>query len=131
MRRFQMSTGAVVAVFALSSPGAARPQTPPVIEVTLTSYSFEPRVLRLRLGEEQILRLSNRRGSHDFSSPALFAASRLDEGSAALVRDGRVELDSGQTVELRLTPLRAGTYPLRCTHLFHSTFGMNGQVIVE
>ena len=31
----------------------------------------------------------------------------------------------------RLTPNRAGTYPLTCSHFLHTTFGMKGTIVVQ
>ncbi len=33
--------------------------------------------------------------------------------------------------DLRLTPARAGTYPLKCTHFMHSGLGMTGTITVQ
>jgi hypothetical protein len=45
-------------------------------------------------------------------SPALFAASRIDARSADRVRRGTVEVREEDIIEIRLTPLTAGTHPL-------------------
>ena len=46
------------------------------------------------------------------------------------VRRGAVEVGSRRSVEVRLTPAR-GSYRLRCTHTFHTTFGMTGEIVIE
>ena len=127
--------GLAVLLFVLTLSGAsvATAQTAaiPVVEVRLSSYAFTPSTLRLRVGQEQVLRLVGGRGSHNFSAPGLFAASRLDARSAAHVRHGTVELREGDSVDIRLTPLTTGTWPIRCTHLLHTTYGMKGEAIVS
>jgi plastocyanin len=121
-----------LAGFVLMGTAAPPPQTatPNVVEVRLQNYEFTPSTVRLAVGQEQVLRLIDVHGSHSFSAPELFAASRIDPASADRVRDGKVELREGDTVEIRLTPLTAGTYTVHCTHMFHSASGMRGQAIV-
>jgi plastocyanin len=116
----------------LTGTAAPPPQAsgPPVVEVRMENYSFTPAAMHLAVGREQILRLVDVHGSHSFSAPELFAASRIDAGSADKIRDGKVELREGDTVDIRLTPTTAGTYPVRCTHMFHSASGMKGEAIV-
>lgn len=124
---------ALLAVFGLTflpaAAGAAQ-APPPVVEVRLSSFEFAPSTIRLHVGQLQVLRLVDDRGSHSFSAPALFAASRIDAASAARVRRGTIEMRAGDVVEIRLTPMTAGTYPVRCTHLLHSAYGMKGEAIV-
>lgn len=123
--------GVLLIGLTLTGPSIAAPQAPaPVVEVRLSSYAFTPDTVRLRVGQAQILRLVGARGSHNFSAPALFAASRIDAGSARLVRRGVVEVREGDSIDIRLTPLTAGTYPVRCTHLLHTAYGMKGEAIV-
>ncbi len=128
-----LRSAAAAAVLVLSGlPGAAAAvqAAPPVIEVRLSSYAFAPSTLHLHVGQLQVLRLVGERGSHNFSAPALFAASRIEPASARAARGGTIELREGDVVEIRLTPLTAGTYAVRCTHLFHAAQGMKGEAIV-
>lgn len=124
---------AVAVLFGLSClPAAAAVQSaPPVVEVRLSSFEFTPSTIHLQLGQLQVLRLVGARGSHNFSAPALFAASRIDPASARAVHGGTVELSEGEVIEIRLTPLTAGTWPVRCTHLLHTAYGMKGEAIVS
>jgi plastocyanin len=69
-------------------------------------------------------------GGHNFAAPAFFAAARVDPRSAGAVRRGTVDVRGRSSVDVRLVPA-AGRYRLRCTHMFHSTFGMNGEIVVE
>ena len=115
----------------LAMPASALAQDPArMVEVRLSNFDYSPREIRLRAGEPVVLRLVNSSGGgHDFSAPAFFAAARVDTGEA-LVRGGKIEVPSRQSVSVRLVPAR-GTYRLRCTHLLHSAFGMRGQIVVE
>ena len=63
------------------------------------------------------------------------AAVSNSESSAVLppasrVRRGTVEVREEDVIDIRLTPLTAGTYPVRCTHLLHTAYGMKGEAIV-
>ena len=116
---------------ATAAPGQPNAGRTEVTTVQLSSFDFTPSTIRLRAGAPTVLRLVNSgRGGHDFSAPAFFAAARVDPTSSAAIRNGSVEVGSRRTVELRLVPA-AGRYRLRCTHFLHSTFGMNGEIVVE
>lgn len=98
------------------------------VQVELSSFDFDPEVIRLRAGEPVVLRLANSGGGgHNFSAPRFFAAA---SGVSGPVRDGAVEVASRSTVEVRLVP-RRGEYRLRCTHTLHSALGMRGRIVVE
>jgi len=124
------------ALFALSlllaAPATAPAQdTPPVVEVRLSSFDFDPETIRLPAGQPVILRLTNGgRGGHNFDAPQFFAAAAIPGGQGVTIEDGAIEVGSRQTVSIRLTPAR-GRYRLRCTHTMHSTFGMRGEILVE
>lgn len=124
--------GVVLLGLALTGPSAAASQAlpTPVVEVRLSSFEFTPATVQLRVGEEHILRLIGTGGSHNFSAPGLFAASRIDPASAGRIRHGTIELREGDSVDIRLTPLTRGTYVIRCTHLLHTAYGMKGEAIV-
>lgn len=127
------SAAFAAAVLSLSClPAAAAVQAaPPVVEVRLSSYDFTPSTIHLHVGQLQVLRLVGESGSHNFSAPALFAASRIDPASVRAAHGGTIELREGDVVEIRMTPLTAGTWPVRCTHLFHAAQGMKGEAIVS
>lgn len=104
---------------------------PAVAIVNLANFSFTPAQLDLRANTPTVLQLrNNSSGGHNFSAPAFFAAARIDPASAALVRGGKVEIPGRSTVRIQLIPA-AGQYPLKCSHAFHSTFGMKGTIIVR
>ncbi|HEX8364726.1 MAG TPA: cupredoxin domain-containing protein [Allosphingosinicella sp.] len=116
---------------AAASPASAQPPQAATVTVRLSNFDFTPATIRLPAGRPIVLRLVNTAsGGHDFSSPAFFAAARIDPASAGRVRRGGIEVRGRSSVELRLVPA-AGRYRLRCTHLFHSTFGMTGAIVVE
>lgn len=115
--------------FALLFPATAVAQEAPRrVEVQLSSFAFAPSTIRLAAGHPVVLHLVNSAsGGHNFAAPEFFAAA---QGVSGPVERGRVEVAGNQSVDVRLTPAR-GTYRLRCTHTFHTTFGMTGEIVVE
>jgi uncharacterized cupredoxin-like copper-binding protein len=101
------------------------------VEVKLSSFAFTPSTLHLRAGRPVILHLVNTgSGGHDFTAPKFFAAAQLRPRDRAAVGKGSVELRGRQSADIALVP-RAGRYPLKCSHSFHKTFGMSGQILVD
>lgn len=103
--------------------------------VTATEFEFGPSRLRFERGRLYRLHLQDSGGvGHSFSAPEFFAAVALrDDTSAQKLRadGGTVELASGESVDVYFQPRKAGTFPLQCTHPFHATFGMTGEIVVE
>lgn len=133
MRFANIATLATAAVIA----AAASAQTPDwrgaqTINESLASFSFTPSTLELRRGTPYRLHLVNTAsGGHDFSAPQFFAASEIAPEDRPKIEKGRVKLEGGQSVDIRLVPLKAGSYRLHCSHFMHSTFGMKGTIIVR
>ncbi len=112
----------------LTAPATEAPGT---LTILLTDFAFSPDHITLRTGEPIRLRLVNQSsGGHDFSAPTFFAASSFPAGSMAPA-GGAIEVGSKQTVEITLTPRKAGTYSVECTHFLHSLFGMTATIKVE
>jgi uncharacterized cupredoxin-like copper-binding protein len=102
------------------------------IAVRLSNFSFAPAEIELRRGTAYRLHLVNAAsGGHDFAAARFFAASEIALQDRARIDGGRVELDGGQSADIRLVPLTAGTYRLHCSHFMHTTFGMKGTIIVR
>jgi uncharacterized cupredoxin-like copper-binding protein len=59
----------------------------------------------------------------------------MDHTLTALDPQGKnpanLDLPSGQTTEIRLPVLTAGTYPFHCDKPLHPSFGMKGEIKVE
>ena len=114
--------------------GAAFAQSATTISVSLTNFKFTPNTITLKSGTTYTLHLVNNGGSaHDFAAPEFFKASTVAAADKSKVDsdDGDVDLDSGQSVDITLTPTKPGTYKLTCTHFMHETFGMVGQIVVQ
>lgn len=102
------------------------------ITISLKSYAFTPAPIVLKVGTAYRFHLSNDAGKgHSFSAPEFFAASAVVQEDSTKVVKGAVDLDSGEAVDITLTPMKAGSYALTCTHFLHSTFGMKGQITVQ
>ena len=102
------------------------------VNVELSSFRFTPATLSFARGQVYRLHLTNTSsGGHDFAAKELFATSMIDPEDAARVKNGEIALKSGQSGDVRLVPNRAGSYPIRCTHFMHSTFGMTATATVR
>ena len=117
----------------LALPASAAPPdwaAAPAVTVELSSFKFQPRVIRLAAGKPTQLLLENRSGRrHDFTAPEFFAAAALHSGSVNSVQRGKVDVPARGAVRLALVPA-AGSYPLRCTRTLHSALGMHGRIVV-
>lgn len=135
-RRTAMTRLTIVAAAGLLTAGLASAQAPDWshprrVDVTLSNFDFTPSSIHLKAGEPTDLHIVNASGSrHNFSAKAFFAAASMNEASKAAVRDGTVEVPGKGTIDIVLIP-RAGRYKLKCTHTFHTTFGMKGEIIVD
>jgi uncharacterized cupredoxin-like copper-binding protein len=112
----------------------AQAQNATTVNVSLTNFAFTPSTITLKSGTTYTLHLVNNGGSsHDFSAPEFFKTSTVAPADKSKIDsdDGDVDLDSGQAVDVTLTPNKPGTYKLVCTHFMHQTFGMTGQIIVQ
>jgi uncharacterized cupredoxin-like copper-binding protein len=119
------------AFLALFSVAPAAAASPAVAGVDLANFSFTPSTVVLQAGVPTVLRLRNLSdGGHSFAAPQFFAASKTQHDSAALVRNGQVEVPGHSTVDVDIIPA-AGQYMLRCSHPLHATFGMKGTIVVR
>jgi uncharacterized cupredoxin-like copper-binding protein len=126
-----MAAGAVASAMAAAA-ASAQPAAPTVIAVQLSEYRYTPSTIDLNRGQSYVLRLTNTgKHDHDLKAKAFFQAVSLAGDSAAKVQDGSVEVGPGETTDVVLTPNQAGSYETHCTHPFHATLGMKGQIIVH
>lgn len=127
--RFPLFVAALILPASLSAqtdwPSATR------INVTLTNFNYEPRVIRLPAGRPVTLHLmNNASGGHDFTARQFFAQAQIRPEDRSAIDEGSVEVAGHQTRDVSLVP-KAGRYPLKCGHTFHKMFGMSGEIIVE
>ncbi|HEY2070322.1 MAG TPA: cupredoxin domain-containing protein [Rhizomicrobium sp.] len=105
---------------------------PQEIDISLTNFAFTPDALNLKAHTAYRLHLVNgASSSHNFAAADFFSAAQVAPADASKVKDGAIEVPKGQTVDVTVTPDRAGTYDLTCTHFMHTTFGMRGQIVVQ
>jgi plastocyanin len=124
LRHFALALFALPAAAAAQAPDWAHAQR---VEVKLSSFDFTPSTVHLRAGRPVVLHLVNTgSGGHDFTAPAFFRAAQVRGNNVK----GSIELSGHQSVDIALVP-KAGTYPLKCSHAFHKTFGMSGQIVVD
>jgi plastocyanin len=111
----------LVALAAGCAPKKAAFQVPPgaaEVAVEASSFEFKPNRIQARAGEALLLRVTNVAGmAHNLTV--------LDPQGKSLVN---VELAAGQTTEIPLPPLTAGTYPFYCDKPLHPSFGMKGEI---
>ena len=121
-----------IAVMTIASLAPALAQTAQPISVSLADYAFTPSSLNLTAGVTYHLHLTNSgTKSHNFSAPQFFAASQIAADDQAKIKDGAVAIDSGQAVDIDITPSQAGRYALICTHFMHGMMGMHGTITVQ
>jgi plastocyanin len=98
-------------------------QLPPgetTVAVEASSFEFRPNAIRARAGETLLLRVKNTAGM-EHNLTVLDPQGKIVAG---------VDLPAGQTTEVRLPPLAAGTYPFYCDKPLHPSFGMKGEITV-
>ena len=86
------------------------------IEVTATSFEFDPDEIRVAAGESVAIVLTSEDILHDFT---------IDE------LDAHVAADRGETEEGGLTADEPGRYTYYCTVTGHREAGMEGTLVVE
>ena len=116
----------------LTPMSGALAQTATPISITLTNYAFTPSALNLKAGVTYHIHLINNGSKdHNFSAPEFFAASQIAPEDGAKIAKGIVALDSGQSVDITVTPDHPGTFPIECTHFMHKMMGMHGNIVVQ
>jgi organic hydroperoxide reductase OsmC/OhrA/plastocyanin len=131
MTRLALGLAGAAAAAVLAVPAVAQPDWSHAtrVEVKLANFSYTPSMIHLRAGQPVMLHLVNTAsGGHDFAAREFFAAASLRNAGA--VDRGRVELGGHESQDIFLVP-HAGRYPLKCTHTFHKTFGMSGEIVVD
>lgn len=124
---------AVAALILAASPASAQGpdySRSAAVEIVLKSFSFTPDTLHLRAGVPVRLTIRDEKGGHNFAAPAFFKGARIAPEDAGKVHGGKIELEGGEAVTIRLIPA-AGSYKLTCTHFLHTSFGMKGTIVVD
>jgi plastocyanin len=110
-------------------PSAAAPAAER-IDVALSNFKFTPSTIHLHHGQQYILHLTST-GGHSFEAKTFFAAATIAPADRATITKGKIELTSARGADIHFTAPAAGTYPFKCTHTLHASFGMTGKIIVD
>ena len=123
---------AAAAILLFAVNGGAMAQTATPLNISLTNYAFTPSAINLKAGTTYRVHFTNDGSKgHNFNAPEFFAASQIAQADQSKIDEGSVELDPGQAVDITITPNRAGTYSLNCTHFLHTMLGMHGKITVQ
>ena len=120
-------------LFVLAAPaGLALSSQPALIPILLVDFKFVPSTVRLQSHTAYLLRLANTGArEHDFAAPEFFLSTAIAADSIKKIREGRVVLHAGETIDIRLTTGDAGRFSLRCTYFGHALMGMTGHLEVD
>ena len=132
MNRYRGAIAGLFLTIATSAFAADAPAARQDVQIVLSNFSFAPNMLHLQRNISYTLHLMNSAsGGHAFSSPELFAAVTVAPEDRGKIMGGKIEIPSGQTVDITITPTTPGTYPIVCTHFLHQSFGMHGSAVIE
>lgn len=112
--------------FALTAAAPA----PQRIDIALSNFKFAPATIPLVHGQHYVLHLSSS-GGHSFAAKAFFAAAAIEPADRAQIEDGKIELGSDKSADIHFVAPAPGSYPIKCTHFLHASFGMTGKFVVR
>src|SRR5258706_14204041 len=93
------------------------------IQVTLSNFNFAPNMLRLQRNMSYAIHLVNSAsGGHSFYAPGFFSAMTVAPEDRTKIVNGKIEIPAGQTVDITVNPMTAGSYPIMCSPFPPSTF---------
>jgi uncharacterized cupredoxin-like copper-binding protein len=129
----------LTAALTLGAPAAVPAQTPArrVIEVTMTSYKYDPNQIRFAEGETVIIRLRNIDPfgrAHNFSTVYLLNIPVTVRGDAAQgTSDGRkwIAVEAGKTGEFEFVAQGRGSFAVICSLFDHASRGHTGALFVQ
>jgi FtsP/CotA-like multicopper oxidase with cupredoxin domain len=102
------------------------------VQVGMANYDFTPKTLEFHVNKAYRLRLTNGAGhGHSFDAPEFFAAVSIAPEDQSKVVKGEVEVEGGQTVDVKFVPATTGSYKFHCSHFLHAAFGMTGEAVVQ
>jgi uncharacterized cupredoxin-like copper-binding protein len=102
------------------------------VQVVMTNFAFTPKSPQFRSNTPYHLRLVNNSvHDHSFDASDFFAAVAIAPEDRFKIVAGKVEVEGGQAVDIRIIPVKPGTYEFHCSHFLHSTFGMTGEALIQ
>lgn len=120
----------MLAVIFLGAPAAGAAEAPVKITVIMVDYKFEPDHLTFHRDVHYQLHLENHgEETHEFTAPTFFATAKIDNPDVLNREHTEVLMQPGDQKDIFLTPLKPGTYDLRCED--HDWYGMVGGITVQ
>ena len=118
---------------------AAAAQTPSrkVIEVTMTSFKYDPNQIKVQEGDSVVIRLRNVDPfgrTHNFSSAYLLNLPVTVRGDAIQgTSEGRkwIAVEAGKTGELEFVAQGRGSFAIICSLFDHASRGHTGMLFVQ
>src|SRR5512140_130639 len=102
------------------------------VQIGMDNYDFTPKTLQFHANKPYRLRLTNSAShGHSFDAPEFFAAVGIAPEDQSKVVKGEVEVEGGQTVDVKFVPATTGSYKFHCSHFLHAAFGMTGEAVVQ
>jgi plastocyanin len=111
----------------IQAPAQEAPQR---IDIALANFKFTPATIAMKAGQSYTLHLTST-GSHNLEARTFFAAAKMEPAERAKAKDGKVDLEADESVDITLIAPAPGTYAVKCTHFMHAGFGMTGKIVVS
>ena len=123
----------------LGTAVAVTAQTPSrkVIEVTMTSFKYDPNQIKVQEGDSVVIRLRNVDPfgrTHNFSSAYLLNLPVAVRGDATQgTSEGRkwIAVEAGKTGELEFVAQGRGSFAIICSLFDHASRGHTGALFVQ
>jgi len=139
MRARSLAALVLVTVTTLGMAAAVRAQTSPrkVIEITTTSYKYEPSTIRINEGDTVVIRMRNVDPvgrAHNFSTAYLLNIPVTVRGDATQgVSEGRkwIALDAGKSAEFEFVAQGRGSFAILCSLFDHASRGHTAMLFVQ
>ena len=124
---FVVALGATTGAAQTPDWSQAKPLT-----IELSSFKFTPATETLQHGTAYRIHFVNKSsGGHGFVAKEFFAGSIVAPEDRAKITNGGVDVDGGESVDVRLIPNKTGSFKVHCSHFMHSSFGMTGTITVQ
>ncbi len=128
--------GLLVVGLLLGGGSPAPAQTKRVIKITMSSWKFEPNIIKLNDGDTVVLELVNvdPQRPHNISSAFLNPVNLTirGDGVQGMSPDGlkRVQVEAGKSAEVEFVARGRGQASFVCTVFDHASRGMTGALIL-
>jgi len=138
MRGRALAVLVLVAMTTLGTAAAVRAQAPrKIVEITTTSYKYEPSTIRINEGDTVVIRMRNVDPvgrAHNFSTSYLLNVPVTVRGDATQgVSEGRkwIAIDAGKSAEFEFVALGRGSFAILCSLFDHASRGHTGMLFVQ